>query len=604
MTGNRQIILLAGMAMTLVAQSALGAPPAEPSEIAATEQDSGGVKITWKHPGTNVGSFKVERRLKSEEGEKSSEIGSVDGDTKEYTDAKALSGVAYVYGVVACTEGGTAEPECSEAATQKVTTKLAEPMEVEAEAVSETEIRLTWKHAEATRVETVVHRSETSGSDFTAVKTVDEGRLVFSDTGRDKDKRYYYSLQAKIGEVKSSKTPEVHAQTSQIGFFHKPDPDEIPNRYDPETVPRKTTCSLETGTCDPPAVYIPGNDRATIEVHDVPRTAIAVVTDAGERWREAPSLNKSIVFLRRAEAEIAAPSVVGVDIFRRRKLAPSHGGIAAFTSGKVENSLRGMRPTSGKKGNDSECDRFRLAVEQLLRSGAEPPELAAPSIAEACKEKSPGSSVAWPRGSLPVRNSAGTAIVTVYWETATGDIDSYSFSVDLVFQRWWVDIGGFYAFTQLRDQELVTEAVPVAPAAPGAPAPQPMTRVLRMREGDEWESMTGIMSTFFPANYPSFGISFGLADQSDRSQTYLLGLSGRLLGKRSSAVATFTVGCAAVPVRRFPGVTISDTPGMPTTLRTDSPLLEGEVNYEIEPFIGITLGFALDRRSTKAAGSD
>ena len=144
----------------------------------------------------------------------------------------------------------------------------------------------------------------------------------------------------------------------------------------------------------------------------------------------------------------------------------------------------------------------------------------------------------------------------------------------------------------------------VHPKSPPQATDPAQTEILRIQSGRESETYTGIMSTIFPANYPSFGISFGIAESSGRSLSYFTGLAWRILGKQNSAVMTVTAGAAAIPVQRYPGISREELgieDGMPWALPTTSPLLNGEVRYEGAAFIAITLGYGLDRRGSKDA---
>jgi hypothetical protein len=166
-----------------------------------------------------------------------------------------------------------------------------------------------------------------------------------------------------------------------------------------------------------------------------------------------------------------------------------------------------------------------------------------------------------------------------------------SLSLDVVYQPWWVEVGGFYAFFKAKDQEIVTEAID-----PEMDGGLRRVKVVSITSEDEIGSATGVHATFFRGSYPGSGITFGLSNNPDRPPSYFLGPSLRWLSRGRLSVATFTLGLAAIPIRTFPDV---DENG-PTVPENDLRL-RGIVNYQHELFFAINVGFSFGPGPRQAA---
>ena len=305
-----------------------------------------------------------------------------------------------------------------------------------------------------------------------------------------------------------------------------------PGQYDPKEVRRTTTCSLEK--CEPPAVYISGAEASTVEVL-LPQGVTRVMVTAGEKWEEAELNVHEITFDEGCQPR----ELIHIDLIAFRRF---------------KRSFIWSTPEQEK---------------ELLRTESDgcPPSL-----------------------SLLLSGRRERLHVNIFWEDReTGRLGTITLPVALLYQRWWLEVNGFYALRGPVDERLVTRTTQVDQTdAEGTVTMVPMTRVLAKRKPNQTTD-TGVLLNFYPGNYPWLGWAFGFSTQEDRAPSYYLGagLRGMELGR--SAVFSFSLGAVATPVRTFPGIDVG-------LFDPDDPRLDGEIEYTVGPFVSINLGFAIESR--------
>jgi hypothetical protein len=339
-------------------------------------------------------------------------------------------------------------------------------------------------------------------------------------------------------------------------------------QYDPDNLKRNVLCRLlvegdgpnrkQRYECDEGAIEVSALEQSTVRV-ELPKGIEKVCVTAGERW-SIPDLNQDCVDY--SVSECRPPAVLQVDLYRERLLNPAYAG------GQNRNPAG-----NGADGVPSPMRHVRRAHYYLR--GAE-----GPCDASCCAENL----------SLLLSGKAGPLKIDL-WGTEPGGGARYaqSLTVDLLFYRFLLDVAGFYALRHSGDEELVTRDRVLVQQGED---PVPQKEIVRLDAPSETSS-SGIMLTFFHRNYPSAGLSLGFAYPEDRSPTYLLGLSWRILSLGPSAMATFTAGYAWAHQRSYPGI----EEGM--TFDATDPRLTGDLDYEAEPFVGVALGFALPSRPSK-----
>lgn len=152
-----------------------------------------------------------------------------------------------------------------------------------------------------------------------------------------------------------------------------------------------------------------------------------------------------------------------------------------------------------------------------------------------------------------------------------------SYTVPIRFQKWWVESGGFYAYSWARSEQLVT-----AKDSPKAG----QTTVVFKRNGDRVGPSTGVTFIFHPADYPVIGWEFGTATGGDKSTSYYLGGTLRLIQFNDRSLVTVGAGISHVNITTYPGV----KEGL--SYASDDPILTGRVHYINRPYVSLGLGIS------------
>jgi len=184
-----------------------------------------------------------------------------------------------------------------------------------------------------------------------------------------------------------------------------------------------------------------------------------------------------------------------------------------------------------------------------------------------------------------VLKSAHMLSITVAPNNGTTPV---TFHVELQFQRWHVDTGGFYAFSWARDQEIVTQAVTQTDAKA-----TPQSKVIALRAGDKTGPVTGVTFFFHPSNYPDYGFEFGMATNGTKPNSWFIGTGGRLRTFGDHTLLTIAAGVAHISVKQFPGLKEGDT------YDTSDARLSGRQHYVNKPYVSLGLGVSFGGDSAK-----
>jgi hypothetical protein len=166
----------------------------------------------------------------------------------------------------------------------------------------------------------------------------------------------------------------------------------------------------------------------------------------------------------------------------------------------------------------------------------------------------------------------------------TFSVDDKPFTVPIRNQRWWLESGGFYAYSWARDEQLVTRNATVDGVA--------KTQVVAQRPGDRVGPVTGVTFVFHPGDFPEYGWEFGSATNGGRTH-YYLGSTLRLIQFNDRALLTLGGGISHVSVTQYPDIALNDAKGNPIYYATDDPLLTGRTHYVNKPYISLGLGINL-----------
>ena len=154
-----------------------------PSNLSASSVSDSELLLTWTDNTAYEAGFKIER----DAGSGFSEIGTVLSDITEYRDTDLIYGQSYNYRVAALTSANT-----SSWATITAATAFPSPSNISANAISDSEIELTWTDNTAYEAGFKIERDV--GSGFTEIGTVAEDVTEYTDTGLTYGQSYSYRV--------------------------------------------------------------------------------------------------------------------------------------------------------------------------------------------------------------------------------------------------------------------------------------------------------------------------------------------------------------------------------------------------------------------------
>lgn len=197
----------------------------------------------------------------------------------------------------------------------------------------------------------------------------------------------------------------------------------------------------------------------------------------------------------------------------------------------------------------------------------------------------------FPRGpepqtaSLPLLLRGRAPVVDILFEWSDGE--RKSFTIPVLYQRFWLDAGGFFVFTRHTDQFIETEVVAAVPATADTPATPERRRVTNLRSENSYAPSTGIVINIHPGNNPILAFQFGIAANQNRLPSYYLGVGvrAREIGRRG--LATIAMGVAMQQEASFSQI------GVGEIVVPDSPRLQATQKYGFTfPYVSISLGFS------------
>jgi hypothetical protein len=366
--------------------------------------------------------------------------------------------------------------------------------------------------------------------------------------------------------------------------------------------------------CEKSPIYINADHVSTITFTKVPENARLVRVFAGERWA-CKALETNHTYLQRAHDTVVVPlhmrtpvlsPLFGVNARREIYGLGLYGYIVpndnlyVLERGRYRPVARSSRHVSDEIRHDVCRAAAMQTMDDVVRARNESSNERDAAAKRPTWERFNG--MDFP--SVPLMIRGRSQIVTVEFADADGNSIG-TFNVPLRYQRFWLDAGGFFAFSRLADEEVIKE-----PGADGK------TRVFGVREITDIDAATGIVVNVHPGNFPYLAWQFGIAARQDRQPSYYLGLGlrAREIGKRG--LATLAVGMAVVQANRFGGFDLEvdntkcDSATRPCALLpSDSALLTAQSKYVFEPYASISLGFSFGGVSegtnvTSAVGSN
>jgi hypothetical protein len=351
------------------------------------------------------------------------------------------------------------------------------------------------------------------------------------------------------------------------------------------------TCKYTDPTCSA-RIFINADQISTLTVTDIPAGAVTVRVTGGEyypcvavrynitKYAEAPDTLIVPLHMRKgwlgigsssvANAEAEAASIYGID------WCP-----------KTERAL----PKNKMFQNDPSYPEFEREVlaRESKRHNKQFKDLSEIPDPRIETVKSP------PIAALPLflRGKSQVLELQFDWEDGTRK----TFTIPVVYQRFWLDAGGFFVFTRRSDESIITSTV-LDPTS-HTPATPEMQKVLAINNTQSIEPSTGIVINIHPGNFPILAFQFGIAANQTRLPSYYLGfgIRAREIGKRG--LATIGIGAAMQQEQRFPH--LANGAEIPSTDDRLKPVNKYGVSF---PYISLSLGFSFGGVSEKTNVAD
>jgi len=296
-----------------------------------------------------------------------------------------------------------------------------------------------------------------------------------------------------------------------------------------ESHPFRTDCTVSSWSCSPSTVFISAAAISTINIDGIPAGTqdLKVIITAGETDENGKSLT-----VYRDFTTGAIPDHIQIAV---------HKGRAARQTFAIDPDLQKSAPK-------------KTPALLFVEDQSSPDRRNDPAIGFISRGISDSLSIV-----LKIGNNSFKTI-----------------KVNLNYQRWFVDMGGFLTFSTVSDQELVSED-----AGAG------LVKILKKRNQSKLVPGTGIVLDFHPANFPFLAAQFGIATSVDRNASYFLGAGVRLRQLGPNTLATFAIGLAATQAKRFPDVKIGDIRSS-----TSPTVTQGSNRYAFGPYLSLSLGFS------------
>jgi titin len=180
--------------------------PGQVTSVLATAADAATVNVTWSSVSGATG-YRVMRSDNA--GVSYAQVGTdLAANAVSYEDATADEATPYLYKVVAFNATGAG----ADSATSAVTTYSAAPTGLAVDAITTTQVQLSWTDNSGGEAHYIVYRAVGSG-DFDAVDTVDPDTEAWNDSDIDPATTYHYYVTASNGAGESEPTDTVNALT-------------------------------------------------------------------------------------------------------------------------------------------------------------------------------------------------------------------------------------------------------------------------------------------------------------------------------------------------------------------------------------------------------
>jgi subtilisin family serine protease len=181
---------------TATTQAAPVPAPTAPGGLAANAVSSSRIDLSWQDASNNEAGFKIER-CQGAGCSTFTEIASLGAGTTTYQNTGLSANTSYTYRVRAYNTGGSNVSGTDSATTQAGSVAPTAPTNLDATAVSRSQINLVWSDSSGDETGFKIERCRgTSCTDFSQVATVGANVRSYSDRNLSRDRDYRYRVRA------------------------------------------------------------------------------------------------------------------------------------------------------------------------------------------------------------------------------------------------------------------------------------------------------------------------------------------------------------------------------------------------------------------------
>ena len=165
-------------------------PPAAPSNVSGTPIDLWSENLTWHDNANNELGYRIESKIGATG--TYGLVTTLGPNTRAATIISLLEGTQYYYRLQGVNAGGRS----AYSNETSVTTLLNFPGSLGAQAVSSSQVLLTWTDSSATETGFKIERSPVTDTNYTEIGTVGANTTSFTDSGLNEATTYWYRVRA------------------------------------------------------------------------------------------------------------------------------------------------------------------------------------------------------------------------------------------------------------------------------------------------------------------------------------------------------------------------------------------------------------------------
>jgi uncharacterized protein (TIGR03437 family) len=213
--GNLPLVVqIGGISSQIGVTVAVSGPPApipgSPQNVAASVNSSGQIVLMWTPADSMAARFHIERQIA---GSGFTEVSMVDGVTTTFTDPNVTPGISYQYRIRAEDDYGVSPYSAVVSATVPGT--LSPPSDLQAVAVSQTQINLTWSATNTNATQFHIERKIGSGT-YSEIAAVPGSTVMYQDITLQPNTTFTYRIKSQAASSFSGYSTEAFATTLAV----------------------------------------------------------------------------------------------------------------------------------------------------------------------------------------------------------------------------------------------------------------------------------------------------------------------------------------------------------------------------------------------------